>query len=72
MPPLREIDPKAEQKTGRIKIKSSTPGKSLLQGEKQAGSQEKRGNMSRKSLKKKIQTDEEKNCHAEGRCINTI
>lgn len=52
MPPLREIDPKAEQKTGRIKIKSSTPGKSLLQGEKQAGSQEKRGNMSRKSLKK--------------------
>lgn len=67
MPPLREIDPKAEQKTGRIKIKSSTPGKSLLQGEKQAGSQEKRGNMS-----KKIQTDEEKNCHAEGRCINTI
>lgn len=53
MPPLREIDPKAEQKTGRIKIKSSTPGKSLLPGEKQAGSQEKRGNMSRKSLKKK-------------------
>lgn len=41
MPPLREIDPKAEQKTGRIKIKSSTPGKSLLQGEKQAAAKKK-------------------------------
>lgn len=51
MPPLREIDPKAEQKTGRIKIKSSTPGKSLLQGEKQAGSQEKKRQYEQKSKK---------------------
>lgn len=51
MPPLREIDPKAEQKTGRIKIKSSTPGKST--GWKASWQPRKKRQYEQKKFKKK-------------------